>query len=220
MYRYTALHTKRLMGACVICDNNPISVGFLCQDCDKALPSAAPFLVDHQQKPLTVLPAYRYGGIVGRAIGTFKDDDNVFALPILVHSVMTLAERLGDYIADGRLPANSMILPVPTTKARLASRGSYTVGILAQYLATASELPLYTGVVRTIDGTHQRGLGRDERLVNVAGAFWVQALPSVSSLIIFDDVITTGATVSAIADALWEIDPTLQIMAACLAHGN
>lgn len=220
LYHRTALTLTQSLGACAICADNPIGTGFLCDACHEDLSVADPFLLHEYQHELPVMPAFAYAGVVGRAIRAFKDVDDVYALPILVHGLLTLSERLDEWVTSGKLSSDCVILPVPTTNGRLVERGSYTVGILADYFSKISGFSLYAGVMRTADGVRQRGLGRDERLSNVKNAFVVNELPDASSLIIFDDVITTGATVGALADVLWSINPKLQIVATCVAHGD
>ena len=57
---------------------------------------------------------------------------------------------------------------------------------------------------RARTGRHQAGLSLDERLVNVAGAFRVLEPDNVDGkrVLLVDDVITTGATAAACAQAL------------------
>ena len=72
---------------------------------------------------------------------------------------------------------------------------------------TAVELgvPLAANALgRARTGRHQAGLSLDERLVNVAGAFRVLEPDNVDGkrVLLVDDVITTGATAAACAQAL------------------
>lgn len=72
-------------------------------------------------------------------------------------------------------------------------------------LAKAVGVPLAANALgRTRTGRHQAGLSLDERLVNVAGAFRVLEPDNVDGkrVLLVDDVITTGATAAACAQAL------------------
>lgn len=62
------------------------------------------------------------------------------------------------------------------------------------------ELPVEPLLVRTGPLRPQRGLARDERARNVRGAF--RARETRGSVLLVDDVYTTGATVTAAASAL------------------
>lgn len=217
---------KQWQGVCVICQDNEQDFGLLCAGCHHDLGQGEPFLLDdfinpnHERNECMVVPAFAYAGVINRAMRTFKDDDNPVALPILIHAIAVLADKINDKLTAGELPKETVILPVPTTKARLREKGIYIVGALADYLSAMTGLPIYAGVVRVADGQRQRGLTRDERQINIKNAFAVESLPNANAVIIFDDVITTGATVGEIANTLWQQDDTLIIMAMCIAHGN
>ena len=93
-----------------------------------------------------------------------------------------------------------------------ASFNSYMIGRgynvperMAQPLAHALGLPLLPkALCRVRAGRHQAGLSLDERLENAAGAFRAQEPELVEGkrVLLVDDVITTGATAAACAQAL------------------
>jgi ComF family protein len=96
---------------------------------------------------------------------------------------------------------------VPLHPARLRSRGYDQALELARPLARALSLPLRTDLLRRVRATEaQSSLHAAERLRNLEGAFAGsegarrRALPAHVALV--DDVMTTGATLHAAADAL------------------
>ena len=94
------------------------------------------------------------------------------------------------------------IVPVPATSRR---RGYNVPERMAQPLAHALGLPLLPkALCRVRAGRHQAGLSLDERLENAAGAFRAQEPELVEGkrVLLVDDVITTGATAAACAQAL------------------
>ena len=101
-------------------------------------------------------------------------------------------------------PRPQALLPLPLHRARLRRRGFDQALELARPLARALGLPLLTGGLRRQRATAaQSELDARERRRNVRGAFAVPpgvALPA--HLALFDDVMTTGATLGEAARVL------------------
>mgnify|MGYP001174257644 CR=1 FL=1 len=100
-----------------------------------------------------------------------------------------------------------LIVPVPLNRIRLLSRRFNQAQILASELARLTGRPADPlALVRTKATRHQVGLTRDARRRNVAGAFAVPpgrvARIAGKAIVLVDDVLSTGATVSAAAGAL------------------
>lgn len=99
------------------------------------------------------------------------------------------------------------LVPVPLHPLRLREREFNQAARLAARLGRAANLPVWTGVVRRVKATRTQALlDRGERAGNVAGSFAVSAGFSLAGrrLVVVDDVLTTGATTSAVAKALRE----------------
>ena len=100
-----------------------------------------------------------------------------------------------------------VVVPVPLSRGRLLLRRFNQAQILASEVARLSGKPVSaTALIRHRITKQQVGLTRGERKKNVAGAFSVAAsgklLIEGKSVLLIDDVITTGATVSAAARSL------------------
>jgi ComF family protein len=108
----------------------------------------------------------------------------------------------------------SVLIPIPLAKKRLRERGYNQSEKLARALARQWRIPVLLDVlVRTRETPTQTALTPGTRLANVAGAFETRnvelgtgnssafRLPS-STLILVDDVFTTGATLAEAARAL------------------
>ena len=110
--------------------------------------------------------------------------------------------------AARREPLNhsSRIIPVPLHAKRLRSRGFNQASILAHALSRGLRLPLdEVSLVRVSSSEKYRaGLDAKGRHDTVTGAFEVRypRLIADEDILLVDDVFTTGATVSACADAL------------------
>lgn len=99
------------------------------------------------------------------------------------------------------------IVPVPLNWRRLWRRKYNQAALLAYALARHSAVPVLPDALRRLRATTpQMRLPRHERLKNVRGAFAVAdaALPKLQNktILLVDDVVTTGATVEACAVAL------------------
>lgn len=115
-----------------------------------------------------------------------------------------LAERLRDALtaAPGDLP--DLLLPVPLSAARLRSRGYNQAWEITRRLGGQLAIPAKAdGLRRVRDNPAQASLDRAERLTNLHGAFEVTDAGSIAGrhIGVIDDVMTTGATLSACTEA-------------------
>ena len=159
--------------------------------CSKCL--ARPPAFDHARS------VARYTGPVARAVHRMK-----------FSGIERLAALLGDLILDN-LPASlepstfSAVIPVPLHAARLRSRGFNQSLLLARRVSRGLGLPVEARLVERVrDTPSQLGLGIDDRRRNVRGAFVVREPAAVeeATLLVVDDVLTTGSTASELARTL------------------
>jgi ComF family protein len=99
-----------------------------------------------------------------------------------------------------------LVMPVPLSEKRKAQRGYNQAALLAYPLSLQLHLPENTqGLVRVHETRSQVNLNFQERQENVQGAF--SADPTIvkgKTILLVDDVFTTGATINAAAAALRE----------------
>lgn len=133
----------------------------------------------------------------------------------LVHA---LKYQGADYVAPfmGRLMSErykeltelgqeDLVIPVPLFPKRQRKRGYNQSELLAHAFATEALLALdTTSLVRTRDTLSQTKLGRKGRLENMTGAFACKNPQAVKgkTILLIDDVATTGATLEGCAMAL------------------
>ena len=114
---------------------------------------------------------------------------------------MSGAELLPELV-EGMSLGYDCIVPVPASG---TARGYNVPQLMALPLTRALGVPLYPEALgRTRAKQHQAGLPFEQRMANVAGAFRVTDLDRIEGrkVLLVDDVITTGATAAACAQAL------------------
>lgn len=104
------------------------------------------------------------------------------------------------------LSNSTVLIPVPLHAEREKARGFNQAAVIARALARAVALPLdEVSLFRTTHaGRHRAGMDRKARRTSVAQAFKVRysRLIEGESILLVDDVFTTGATASSCASAL------------------
>ena len=135
-----------------------------------------------------------------------------------------LARPLGQILVDTYIESDyniDYIIPVPIHTNRRKSRGYNQVELLLPAFDKIN-IPYYTDIVeRIIDTPHQTGLSRKDRLTNLDGSFKVIDKKQVKgkSILIIDDVYTTGATLNELSKVLYKAKAkTVYCMS--LAHGK
>ena len=114
----------------------------------------------------------------------------------------TLALAVVDELHDAARDVDALV-PVPLHARRFRDRGFNQAAEIARTLGRLLERPvLLAGIQRRGAQAAQTGRRATERLENVATAFAAERDLAGARLAIIDDVVTTGATVNALAAAL------------------
>jgi ComF family protein len=144
-----------------------------------------------------------------RACGPYQGAirENILRLKLIPHIPSPLQEALRRTFAA--LPESHLIesiVPVPLHPERLAERGFNQAEIIARKLASMTSLRVDPISVIRVKKTerHRAGMGAPERARSLDKAFRVRAprLVKDRAILIVDDVITTGSTVSELARTL------------------
>jgi len=209
----TLIH-KLFPATCLLC-LEPGQPPFLdlCRDCEADLPRtargcaicAAPVAAGaiacpacHLRRPAfdAAFVPYRYEFPLVELVHRLKYGRQVAIARILG---TLLARR----IAERGPAAVDAIVPVPLHSAREARRGYNQAAEIARFAAEILRLPVLDRLASRIRATEeQAALPASVRRINVSGAFAVRDGPLPAAIAIVDDVLTTGATVDALAQAL------------------
>lgn len=129
-----------------------------------------------------------------KLIGHFKYSDQTHLLPTLLPWLERAAAEL--------LPVD-VIVPVPMHRLRLLRRKYNQSALLAIALGKSFAVPVELMTLRRIRATRpQVGMKREQRLKNVRDAFAVRGDIKNKTVLLVDDVLTTGATLEACSEAL------------------
>ena len=136
-----------------------------------------------------------HGGAIRSAVHALKYRNLRAAAP-------TLGRLMAGWVESNPISGQALV-PVPLHRRRLRERGYNQSELLAREVAKERALPVLDGIlVRTRDTPPQVSLSYDDRVKNVEGSFECRADVSGRSLILVDDVVTTGSTLFACAAAL------------------
>jgi len=115
----------------------------------------------------------------------------------------SIAIQMADFVLSLGWPVEVM-MPVPLGKNRLKERGYNQVGLVARPLAFRLGLRYEPNALRKIRETRsQVGLTVPQRRNNVQNAYQADAnVVKGKSILMMDDVATTGSTISACTEAL------------------
>jgi ComF family protein len=194
---------------CVLCRRGG---AFLCEQCADALPRAAAprcarcWLPDHVESHLCPL----WGSDLDFVRAPYLHEAGARELVhrLKYEGISVLAGPMGELLAGfarEQALAADIVAPVPLHPWRERARGYNQAAMLARAVAAGigAELrPVLRRRRATASQVHQRTAA--ERAKNVDGAFAVrQPVPGLTVLLV-DDVVTTGATLAACARALQE----------------
>lgn len=170
-----------------------------CLDCQRDLVQT-PLAVQirYLDDQFMVVSSGAHSGILREAVQGLKySDTRLLAQP--------LGERLAAALTTQKWTFG-MIVPVPLHTKRLTERGYNQAQLLAESVASRLATPCVpSAIIRQRYTSSQVGLGAMERRMNVDNAFLANPdLVANQSVLLVDDVCTTGATIAACAHAALE----------------
>ena len=194
---------------CAVCSREG---SFLCAGCEPSLPRLAPPYCRRCAEPDVApvctwcranAPAYERIRAPYRYTGPVRDMVHDLKYANIRALAPTLGGLLADYLASLRFEAD-VISPVPLHSRRERSRGYNQSHLLAREVSRRIGISMADDrLLRSMDTPPQVAMsGREERRQNIDGAFECTRDAGGLRVLLIDDVVTTGSTMSACASAL------------------
>ena len=191
--------------------------GYPVSDCKKSVPMLARHGVDTLVK-LTEYDPQKPQSVASRIIFKLKDKESAELHGFLAAELAPMIEQ--QLLLLGQTRENTMLVWAPRSKKALRQSGFDQSKGVCTALARALGLPKPVQLIRRTGGRVQKMLGQEQRAKNAFAAF--EAIPEHCAVlkgkcvILVDDVVTTGSTLSACAAKLKPYKPA-HIIAACIA---
>jgi competence protein ComFC len=205
---------------CTICRKQVLANEYLCDDCERNVIRITRPFCEICSEPFdgsvnttftcancahrtihfdAAVAAYRGRGIVRDVIHEFKYNRQI-------HLRHLVARWLACALHDHRLRSRQfdVIVPVPLHPARQRERGFNQAALLAELLSRQTAIGCRALLKRIRYTTTQTALDRSERMENLHNAFRLRKNADVRGLrvLLIDDVLTTGSTLSECARVL------------------
>lgn len=164
-------------------------------------------------------------GLTVYAVGAYQDPLKQLILAKSYQDIVAcyyIAQLIYKHMTDMQLTVDYLVV-VPLHWTRYAQRGYNQSEQIASYISRWTGIPVFNGLCRTKKTMFQAQCSKEGRHTNVQNAFALKADPATLAqlkhkrFLIIDDVMTTGATLTALSRVLLELKP-LSLQAAVLAR--
>lgn len=185
-------------GFCANCQQLLPAIQVACQHC--ATPIAMPGVCGQCQNKASsfehAIAPFAYQPPISMHIQQLKYHSRLDLAPALAKMLITRVLKCSDVMPE-------LLVPVPLHERRLFQRGFNQAALIASVVGNLLDIPVQQKLVRRVrDTISQTSLDRASRIKNVRDAFAVIGQQRYDSVAIIDDVMTSGATVEALAKSL------------------
>lgn len=148
---------------------------------------------------------FKYDGLYRDAILSLKYADNPqFAQQLAISVKKAVCKEYSDFLADEN--NFDIIACVPCTKSDYKKRGYNQAQLIAEALSKELSIPFEQALQKAVKTKPQHTMQRSKRQANVIGAFAVNQKSDVTGkrILLIDDIVTTGSTLSECAKTLYK----------------
>ncbi len=199
---------------CIACGKDIFEEKYFCEECEKNLPFISPPYCSHCGRKTKLPETYctsckNFFADIEKSRSVFEYKDPIKQIIVLQkekqnsYSFDAFAGYLVNVYLQNYFNADALCY-VPSSKKTMAKRGFNQGKVLADKVAEKLNLTVLDCIIKIKDTHKQVGLNRAERLKNLKNSFKVTDKNAVKdkTIVIIDDVLTTGATALAVADVL------------------
>lgn len=212
---------------CIFCSKETSTLG-ICDDCYEHMPfikeptcdicggtlvGKGSVCIECKNRTMTFDKCY--------CILEYRDEVRSKIIALKQNGKKHIAETFAYLVEDKVMPLLEnidIIIPVPIHEERVKERGFNQSEVLCKNLQSTGKVN--KDICRRIKNTpHQTGLGRDNRESNLVGAFEIKDKKQIKdkTILIVDDIYTTGSTLNEIAKTLYKCKAK-KVIALCLAR--
>jgi ComF family protein len=150
------------------------------------------------------ISVFKYDKYSKEIIHKFKYNDHLHILDYFIGLMLNMGKEV--------IQQSDVIIPVPMHKYKLLKRGYNQSALLAMKLSSKSKIKyLPHALVKAKNTTPQADLKKDDRIKNVKNSFKLNSKFQESlkgkNILLIDDVVTTGATISECCKTLRKASP-------------
>lgn len=185
--------SKRELELCFACEKNLPFMTFNCTRCAEPLP---PTSVNNLTCGSCLKNPPPFDQI--KSLFLYQEPIDQWIMQLKFHENLTYAHTFGtlmsNYFGNGNYDFNC-IIPVPLHRSRLKQRGFNQALEIARPISKALHIPLeFKSCIRIKNTDAQSQLSFDARTSNIKKAFAVNKKFKAKSVLVIDDVMTTGNT--------------------------
>ncbi|MCH5194021.1 MAG: ComF family protein [Oscillospiraceae bacterium] len=158
---------------------------------------------------MVLAPYFFHDETVGEAIYRFKKigDTNI---------ANAAAENIVRYMESEKIPKPDIIVPVPMEKRKQTKRGHNQAELFARCIGKLLDVPVDSRLLFKRKGGEQHLLDREERIQHARELFYAgSAVLDGKTVMLCDDVMTTGSTINVCAGLLKKLGAAKVITAVC-----
>lgn len=174
---------------CFFCKENLIKTSYLCDDCtSKIRRYDKEIFNDFGEDCFKKDIIFYYSGIIKSKIKEFKFKNGVYLKK-------PFGKLIYDNLDKSLLKDIDLIAYVPSSKKKIRLRGYNHSKLLAEEVSKYSNIPIFNDLNKIKNTKSQHFLTLEERSINLKDSFSVNGDLSGKSVLLIDDIHTSGATV-------------------------